>query len=31
MLDSADEDYEDDKAKFDELKELIDSEGWKGV
>ena len=30
MLDPTDIDYEDDKAKFDELKELIDSENWKG-
>ncbi|MFC2176317.1 hypothetical protein ACFLR1_05050 [Bacteroidota bacterium] len=29
MLDPDDSDYADDKAKFDELKELIDSESWK--
>ena len=29
MLDPNDPDYADDKAKFDELKEIIDSESWK--
>ncbi|MBP8878325.1 MAG: hypothetical protein KBG86_09785, partial [Flavobacteriales bacterium] len=29
MLDTDDTDYADDKAKFDELKEIIDSESWK--
>jgi hypothetical protein len=29
MLDHDDTDYADDKAKFDELKEIIDSESWK--
>ena len=29
MLDPDDTDYADDKAKFDELKEIIDSESWK--